>query len=169
MRNSKTKLMAKTAVLTALALALSAFENMLPVPVFAVPGIRLGLANIVTMFALFGYGFPVAATVVLLRTLLAAALFGNPISFFFSFSGGFLALLGMTLLKKMGEKQFSVYGISVAGAALHNVGQICAAAVATGSTAVFSYLGVILLTSYLTGIITGFLYSALNKRLVNYI
>ena len=141
-------------VLTALALTLSVseslfFPNMLfPVPV---PGMRLGLSNIVTLLALYLFGAFPTILIVCIRCLITFAFGGNLTSFLFSMAGGLLALGVMMAARNVGK--FSLFGVSVAGAAAHTVGQILMACLLTRTWAVVSYLPVLMLVSILTGLI----------------
>lgn len=142
------------AVLTALALGLSYMERFLPLELLIpLPGIKLGLANVVTLFALFFLGVRDAIAILLARCFLGSLFAGNLSGLIFSVSGGLLAMLTMSLLKK--SKRLSVYGISVGGAAAHNLGQIFAATAVMKTTAVFSYLPLLLLAAICSGLLTG--------------
>ena len=157
-----------TALLVSMALALSWLERLLPAQLVApIPGIKLGLPNVVTLFALVYAGRKTALTVLTVRTLLASLLFGTVTSFVFSFAGGLLAFLGMAAMLPRRGRWFSDLGISVAGAALHNTGQVCAAAVVLGTGRVFVYLGVLLLLSVVTGALTGGVFALLDGRLAS--
>ena len=150
-----TKKLALAAVLTALALGLSTLENLFPVSLLVpLPGIKLGLANIVTVFALYRLGAPFALAILVARCLLGAMFAGNVSALLFSLMGGVLAMLVMILLRR--AKRLSVYGVSIAGAAAHNIGQICAAMLVLGGTAVLGYLPALLGVSLVTGALTGF-------------
>lgn len=160
-----TKKLALCAVLTALALGLSTLENLFPISlVVPLPGIKLGLANIVTVFALYQLGAVPALVILLARCLLGAMFAGNASALLFSLMGGVLAMVTMIVLR--GAKGLSVYGVSIAGAAAHNIGQICAAMVVLGDTEVLGYLPVLLAVSLVTGTLTGFV-SALLFRAMN--
>lgn len=142
-------------MLVSFALILTYVEKLIPVNVIVpVPGIKLGLANIVTIFVLFGIGMRSALIVTFVRCFIANMLFGSFISLLLSLSGAFAALMVMALLKKGFNKVFSIIGISIAGAAAHGIGQILAAAFILKSNAVFPYLSVLLLASLITGTIT---------------
>lgn len=149
-----TKQLTLCAVLTALALALSYCERFFPLSlVIPLPGIKLGLANIVTVFALYALG-PVQALLILTgRCLLGAVFAGNMNALLFSLLGGFSAMLVMILLSRL--RRLSVYGVSVGGAAAHNCGQIAAACLSLGSAAPLYYLPLLLGTSLITGAVTG--------------
>ena len=159
-----TKKLALCAVLTALALGLSTLESLFPVSVLVpLPGIKLGLANIVTVFALYRMGDIPALAILIARCLLGAMFAGNASALLFSLMGGVLAMLTMIVLRRV--RGLSVYGVSIAGAAAHNIGQICAAMVVLGGTAVLGYLPVLLGVSLITGTLTGFVASLLFRAM----
>ena len=159
-----TKKLALCAVLTALALGLSTLESLFPVFVLVpLPGIKLGLANIVTVFALYRLGDIPALAILIARCLLGAMFAGNASALLFSLMGGVLAMLTMIVLRRV--RGLSVYGVSIAGAAAHNIGQICAAMVVLGGTAVLGYLPVLLGVSLITGTLTGFVASLLFRAM----
>ena len=105
------------------------------------------------MFALYCLDIPSAAAILLLRCVLGSLFGGGVTGLLFSLSGGFLSLAVMALSKRL--RALSVYGVSVLGAAAHNVGQIAAAVAVMGSAYVVSYLPVLLVTSVFTGLVTG--------------
>ena len=159
-----TQKLALCAVLTALALGLSTLESLFPVSVLVpLPGIKLGLANIVTVFALYRLGDIPALAILIARCLLGAMFAGNASALLFSLMGGVLAMLTMIVLRRV--RGLSVYGVSIAGAAAHNIGQICAAMVVLGGTAVLGYLPVLLGVSLITGTLTGFVASLLFRAM----
>ena len=146
-----TKNMALCAVLAALALGLSTLENLFPVTALVpVPGVKLGLANIVTVFALYRLGAPEALAILLVRCAL----------------GGLCAMGVMILLRRW--RRLSVYGVSIGGAAAHNIGQMAAAVITLGSTMVLGYLPFLLAVSLFTGTLTGFV-TALLLRATSHI
>ena len=151
---SKAKYIAIAGVLISLALALSLAERMFPIAVIVpVPGIKLGLANIVTLFALFYMG-PLPAFVILLLRCFLAAVFSGISSLLFSLTGGLLAFLAMLLIKQGYPKSFSLIGISMGGAVLHNIGQIVVASLVVGNAILFTYLPILLITGLVTGFLT---------------
>lgn len=159
----------RTAVLTALALALSVAESMIPLGLIVpVPGLKLGFANIVTLFVLFTDGFPAALSVTLLRGVLGAFFASTGfMSMAYSLAGGLLSLLVMALMKPAEKRVFSLYGISAAGAAAHNTAQIGVACLLLWDNAVLLYLPLLLVVSLFTGGITaaaaGFLLTRFQK------
>ena len=149
-----TKRLTTCAVLASLALALSYVEGMFPLPV-PLPGFKLGLANIVTLFALYALSAADALAILLVRVLLGAMFAGNASALIFSLLGGFGAMGTMILLSRW--EKLSVYGVSVGGAAAHNVGQVCAAMLTLGSAAPLAYLPVLLAVALFSGALTGFI------------
>ena len=160
-----TKQLTLCAVLTAMALALSYLENRFPLALaIPIPGVKLGLANIVTVFALYALGPAQALMILTARCLLGAMFAGNANALLFSLLGGFAAMLAMILLVRL--ERFSVYGVSIGGAAAHNCGQMAAAVLTLGSAAPLYYLPVLLAVSLaagaLTGLVAGSLFQALE-------
>ena len=139
-------------LMTALALILGYVESRIPFYP-GIPGIRLGLANIVGCFVLYAAGFLPALLVSLVRVILISVLFGTPVSMLYGLSGMILSLSLMALLKRCGR--FSLIAVSAAGGAMHNLGQILMAVLLLGSSAVFYYLPVLLLFGELAGALTG--------------
>lgn len=156
--------LAHCAVLTALALALSIAERALPLTaVIPLPGLRLGLANLVTVFALCRLSGREALLILIARCLLGAIGGGSLTALAFSLTGGLLALGVMALLLRCGG--ISLVGVCMAGAAAHNVGQILAALAVLGSPAVLLYLPPLLLASVATGAVTGWASMLLIHRI----
>lgn len=163
MTNSKTKKLTLCALLTALALGLSYVERFLPLQLLIpLPGIKLGLANVVTLVTLSLLGKSYAFGVLVARCLLGA-IFGGLTGLAFSLSGGVLALTVMCIAAKC--KALSVYGISVLGAATHNIGQILMAMALMGSFYVAAYLPWLLLISVVTGLLTGRLVAGVLRQM----
>ena len=159
-----TRQVAMCAMLTALALGLSTLENLFPVTLFIpLPGVKLGLANIVTVFALYQLG---ALCILVARCLLGSLFAGNASALLFSLLGGVLAMLVMMALTRL--RGLSVYGVSIGGAAAHNIGQMAAALITLGNTAVLGYLPFLLAVSLFTGALTGFV-SALLLRAMSHV
>ena len=157
----KTRKITTLGLSVALALILSYVESLLP-PLMAVPGVKVGLPNIVILFLLWRYGWKEAAAVSGLRLLLTAALFTGFAAFFYGLSGAVLSLLGSALLKRSGR--FSPLGVSAAGGVLHNLGQIALAALVLDSGYVFAYLPVLLLSGTVAGALVGLLAGILIQR-----
>ncbi|MCL2853122.1 MAG: Gx transporter family protein [Defluviitaleaceae bacterium] len=149
---SRTRSIAITGIFVSFAVILSFLERLLPAPV-PLPGIKLGLANIIVIIFLYRYGVKEAAKVQILRILLFSALFGGIGSAMYSFAGGALSLGAMTFFKKVGV--FGVVGVSVAGGVFHNVGQIAIAAVVVQSAGLFAYLPALIISGQVAGLATG--------------
>ena len=149
------KNIALCAVLAALALGLSTLEGLFPISLLVpLPGVKLGLANIVTVFALYELGAAPALVILLARCGLGSLFAGNASALLFSLLGGLTAMLVMIGLKRC--RRLSIYGVSIGGAAAHNVGQMAAAVITLGNTMVLGYLPFLLAVSLVTGTLTGF-------------
>lgn len=158
------KRLTRCAVLTALALALSVAEGLVPLTIlFPLPGLRLGLANLVTVYVLVTMGGGEALLILLARCFLGALLGGNLSSLAFSLTGGLLAFVLEWLLLKC--RPLSLFGVCMAGAAAHNTGQILAAMALMRTAAPLVYLPPLLLASVVTGAFTGWVTALLVKRL----
>lgn len=150
------KRIALCGLLVAVALVLSLVEGMFPLQaVVPVPGLKLGLANVVTVFALTRLRLRDTLWIVVVRVTLASVFMGSVTAFLFSLFGGLLAMLVMKLLMPGVGRCFSLPGISVAGAAAHNIGQIAAAVMVLGTWDVIGYLPFLLVLALPTGIVTG--------------
>lgn len=160
---NKSKAIAFTGVCTALALILAYVEILIP-PIFpAVPGIKMGLPNIIIVFLLYRRS-PISAIVVsLLRTVLVTMLFGNAMAFMYSLAGSILSLFIMILLRKFNF--LSVVGVSVAGAIAHNIGQILMAMLLLDTTEIAYYLVVLAITGTIAGVFIGLSGALLIKRI----
>ena len=146
----------------ALAIICGYVEMLIPFD-FGIPGIKLGLANITALVLLYKNGFLSAFAVNVSRILLVGILFGNAMSIFYSLAGGILSLIVMYLMKK--APIFSIVGVSVAGAAAHNIGQLAAALVVIGMKAVIFYLPFLLVSAVITGFLIGLGAGYLIKRI----
>ena len=153
---AKVKKVTLCGLLTALAVVLSLAERLFPLDaVVPVPGVKLGLANVVTLFALTRLSAREAGIVLLCRVTLSSLLMGSVTAFLFSLLGGLLALAVMWLLLRVEGRFCSLLGVSVAGAAAHNIGQVLAAAVWMQTGVVTAYLPFLLVMSVPLGLVTG--------------
>ena len=152
-------------LLVALGTVLHVVEGMFPIPL-PLPGVKLGLANIVTLFAIYLYGLRAGLAVATARVLLGSLIGGVFLSpaFLLAFSGAIASTLVMAWLFKH-TSCFSVIGISMAGAIGHNMGQLLAASLILRSSAVFYYLPFLLLAGIPTGLFTGYILMTLLDRL----
>ena len=137
---------------TAIAMVFAWIESLLPPLVSAVPGIKLGLPNIVIIFCLYRFGWKEAAAVSFVRIVAVSLLF-NPATLPYSLAGGFLSLLGMILLKK--TDLLSTTGVSVAGGVLHNAGQILMAMLIMSTAGLGYYFIILAVTGTVSGIFVG--------------
>lgn len=153
---------AKIGVFVALAMVFSYVEVLIPFN-FGIPGVKLGIANIVVVTGLFMLKPREVFLISLFRIMLMGFLFGNGVSVLYSLSGGLLSFGVMLLLKKY--NLLSIIGISVAGGIFHNIGQIMAAALVLHSKAVIYYLPVLLAAGVITGSLIGFLSRSVVKAL----
>ena len=148
----ETRKIARMGLLTALALILSYVESLIPAFV-AVPGVKMGLANIVVVFALYTLGPGEAAIVSIIRVLLSSLLFGSILSLSYSAAGAVISLLSMIILMK--TKIFGVTSVSVTGGVFHNLGQILVACLVLETDVLLYYLPVLILSGTITGAVIG--------------
>jgi len=134
---------------------------MIPINIGA-PGIKLGLANIVIVVALYGLGTKYALAINIARIIVAALLFSGVLGMAFGLAGGILSVAAMAVLKKLGV--FSVIGVSIAGGSIHNVGQLAIAVIVIADFAVVYYLPVLLISGALTGFCIGLLANIVIAR-----
>lgn len=157
----KTRNLVLYALCLAVALALSYIESLWPFST-GIPGAKLGLPNMVTVFLLFTYGMLPAILVSFCRIILSGFMFGNLFSIVYSLSGFLLSFLVMALLKKTGR--FNITGISAVGGVSHNIGQLILASFVLNRY-VFSYLPVLILAGVISGLVVGVVGGILLKRL----
>lgn len=159
----KSKRIAFLGLGTALALIL-AYVEVLIQPLFpSLPGIKMGLPNIIIVFLLYRRGAPTAVTVSLVRILLASLLFGNAMTLIYSLAGAVLSLSAMILLRRF--NLLSEVGVSVAGGVAHNVGQIIAAMLLLETVELGYYLVVLTITGIIAGILVGLCGAMLIKKI----
>ncbi len=151
-RSLGTRKLTTCALLAAVALILSYIEFLLPINV-GLPGIKIGLANIAVLLALYYLGAQYALYVNIARVLLAALLFGNLSSALYALAGGLVSLGVMVLLKKAGR--FSPVAVSAAGGVFHNLAQVAVAALVTSTPGIFGYFPVLMLAGVIAGVFNG--------------
>ena len=150
----KTRKLTQMALLTAIALTIFMVEAQIPALV-PVPGVKLGLSNIITVFAVFSMGPKEAASILFVRIFLGAVFAGNFSTIFYSAAGGALAIVTTILLRRLlTENQLWVAG--VLGAVAHSIGQMVMAIAITQTVGLVAYLPVMILCSIVTGLFTGF-------------
>ena len=140
---------------------LSFVESQIP-PFVAVPGIKIGLSNIVTVYLLYAVGWRSAGAVSLVRVFLSALLFGTAVSLIYSLAGAVLSFAVMLVLKKL--PIFSSLGVSIAGGVMHNIGQIVAACLLLENAAIAGYLPVLIVSGVIAGIAVGIAAAIVVKR-----
>lgn len=150
-------------VFTALALIFSYVETLIPIS-FGIPGVKLGLANLIIVIALFKLKLKETYLLSVVRILLSGFLFGNYFSIIYSLAGALLSLSVMALLKRAGG--FSIIGISIAGGVFHNIGQLFVAMAVVEMFQAAYYVPVLLVAGLLTGCLIGILAQEMLKRLV---
>jgi heptaprenyl diphosphate synthase len=153
--SGKIKKVVALGMLSAIALILSYVESLLP-PIYAgIPGIKMGLPNIVVVFLLYGFSYKEAFLVSMIRVLAVSFLFGNASTFLYSITGAILSLVIMVILKK--TNIFSTAGVSIAGGIFHNVGQILMAMLLLGTKEIGYYMLILLITGSVAGAFIGIL------------
>ena len=161
----KTKKLTFIGLLAAVAIVLSYVEMLLP-PIYAsIPGIKLGLANIVSVILLYKFTVKEAALVTLVRVLTVALLFGNFMTLAYSIAGAFLSITVMALLKR--TNLFSTVGVSIAGGVCHNLGQILVAMLVTATAEIGYYMNFLCISGILSGTLIGILGALVLKYIKN--
>jgi heptaprenyl diphosphate synthase len=160
----KTKKVAMLGLTIALAMIMSYIEALVPLS-FAVPGIKMGLANIVIIFVLYKIGTKEAILVSIIRVILVSLLFSNIMAMAYSIAGAVLSLSIMWILKK--TDKFSFVGVSIAGGIMHNVGQIIMAVILLGTEQIALYLPVLIITGSVTGVVIGIVSGLVINRFKN--
>ncbi len=156
----ETRKLARIGVLVALAMVLSYVESLFPAFI-AVPGVRIGLANIAIVFALYTLGFKEALLISVVRVVLSALLFGSVLSLAYSLAGSILSLCVMAFLKRF----FGTVAVSVAGGVSHNLGQIAVACLILQTRAIAYYLPVLILSGVAAGVVIGIVAAIVIDRL----
>ena len=163
MRNRKAQRIALSGLLTSLMLVFGFIERQFPLPV-PVPGIKLGLANSVLLYALYMLGIRQSFVLMLLKALMSWLIYMNLSAMLYSFAGGVLSLTAMILISRV--KGVSVIGVSALGAVFFNVGQILMAAWILGTPQlIVTYLPILMVSGVLTGILTGVIARLVMKHL----
>lgn len=159
--SNNTKKLATMSIMVSFALILSFIESRIPAFV-AIPGVKVGLANIAVIFVLYKMGIKEAAAISAVRILLVSMLFGSPVSLIYSLSGALFSFVVMILLKKL--TPLKEVAISVVGGVMHNVGQIVAASIILDTNVVAYYLPFLILSGTIAGIVVGLTAALLIKR-----
>ena len=149
-------------VFTALALIFSYVESLIPIHM-GVPGVKLGLANLIVVISLYKMSIKEAYILSIVRIVLAGFMFGNLFAILYSLAGGMLSLTIMCLLKK--TDKFSTYGVSMAGGVFHNIGQLVMAIIVLESISIGYYFPILLISGLVTGFVIGLISNEMMKRL----
>ena len=163
MKNDHVRRLALCALFTAIALTIFVVEAQFPLPV-PVPGLKLGLSNVVTLFALVVFGWKEALAIVLVRILLGNLITGQMMSLFYSLAGGILSFVCMALILRV-LKQNQLWVAGVIGGITHNIGQMTVAVAVTQAPALLAYLPVLILCGIVTGALTGLCAQLINSKL----
>ena len=161
-RNSSARMVARVALMASLALIFSYVEAIIPYNP-GIPGIKLGIANVVTVIALYKYGWKEAVSVSVIRIVIAGLLFNGAFGMLYSLAGAAVSLAGMILLKK--TDLFSVTGVSMAAGVLHNLGQLLVAAALIEDLRIFFYFPVLMFSGIAAGILVGIVSDIVLRRL----
>lgn len=164
MTHNRIKKMVLFAILAAAAIILHFVEGLFPLPI-PVPGIKLGLANVVSIVALYLFGPVSSFTILILRVLMTSFLYSGFTSLIYSLAGGLLSVLGMSCIWALRRKGFSIISAGVVGGVFHNIGQIFAAAIMLQTVSVFVYSPVLIISGVITGIVTGIISNIIVPRL----
>ena len=154
-----TKKISNIAILSALAIIFGYIESLFPAS--PIPGIKLGISNIVILFALYKTDFSSAFFIMLIKVLVTSLLFSGLNVLFYSISGGVFSILIMYISKQI----FSKIGASISGGIFHNIGQLLAASVMMQTTAVFVYTPYLLVSGVVVGFVTGNVCNIILKRI----
>lgn len=152
-------------IMTSLALIFSYLETLIPVQ-FGVPGIKLGLANLIIVIVLFKTGWRDALLLSVTRIILAGFIFGNLFTILYSLAGGILSLTVMGMVKKTGK--FSITGVSISGGVSHNIGQLFVAMAVVETYQVGYYFPVLMVSGVITGGVIGIISNEILKRIKNF-
>lgn len=163
----RAKKLASLSIFTAIALTIFAIESALP-PLLPIPGVKLGLSNIVTLILLLNYKPSDAFLVLLMRILLSGFFAGQMLSILYSLAGGLLCFITMCAVNWLLQKHY-IYLTSIIGAVFHNLGQILAACLLTGVSAVILYFPALVISGILTGLFTGLAAHFTQKYLMPHI
>ena len=161
-KRSSAQAVASVALMASLALVFSYVEAIIPYNP-GIPGIKLGIANIVTVIALYKFGWKDAAAVSVIRIVIAGLLFNGLFGMLYALAGAFVSFVGMLLLKK--TNIFSIVGVSMAGGVLHNLGQLLVASALIEDLRIFYYFPVLMFSGLASGIAIGFAAAILIDRL----
>lgn len=163
---NKNKRLIYISLLAAQGVVITLLERSIPFPFAFAPGAKLGLANMVTILALFTLPYKDSFKVVWMRLIISTFLGGTLSTFMYSFSGAFLSYFGMIAVRRLGPKRVSLIGVSATGGILHNVGQLIVASTIAQSFSVMLYLPILAFTGIFSGIAVGIAANYLMEHVV---
>lgn len=161
-----TKKIAYLGVMSTVALMFSYVELVIPFNI-GIPGVKLGLANIITLIALYLFGYKETIIITILRIVLSSILFSSFYSMIYSISGAFFSLIIMIIFKLCNKN--SIYGVSMAGGMFHNIGQLFVASFIVQEIKITYYGPILLVSGIITGFFIGIISAEINKRLETYV
>ena len=156
------KKIAYSSILVALALILSYVEALIPIN-FGIPGVKLGLANLVIVIGLYFLNTSQVFVILITRIILVSFLFGNMSAMLYSLAGGIISFMVMLLMKKI--KGFSIVGVSIAGGVAHNIGQLIVASLVVENFKLIYYLPVLMIAGTLTGMLIGIIAQQVRQHI----
>lgn len=162
----KYKKIAYLGLFTALALIFSYVESLLPIN-FGLPGIKLGIANVVTVLIIYIYSYKEALIVSIARIVISAFLFTNAFSLLYSLAGALFSIAVMTIIKKW--DQLSIVGVSIAGGVFHNIGQLIIATLIVKQIKITYYAPILIVSGVITGLLVGLIAGFIYKRVETYV
>jgi len=166
MKNNKSQKIAYIGLMTALALVFSYVESLIPINL-GIPGVKLGLANVVSLAALYLFGLPAALIVQILRIILAGFMFTGLYSMLYSLSGGIVSVLLMFLF--MRTDKFSKYFVSIVGGIAHNMGQLAVAIFVVKQLKIYYYAPILIISGTVTGLLIGIVCVPVIKSIETYV
>lgn len=166
LKMKKNKRLLYISLLAAQGVVITLLERSIPFPFAFAPGAKLGLANLVTLLALFTLPFKDSLKVVWMRLIISTFLGGTLSTFLYSFAGAFLSFFGMVMVRRLGPKRVSLIGVSATGGILHNVGQLVVASTIAQSFSVMLYLPILAATGIFSGIAVGIAANYLMEHVV---
>ena len=165
MRQSKYQMLVYIAMLAAQAVVISLLESAIPSPFAFAPGAKLGLANLISIIAIFTLPWKQSIQVVTVRVIVTMLLGGTLSTFLYSVVGAFLSYFSMLLVKQLGPKRVSIIGISTMGGVMHNFGQLAVASLFAQSWSVFNYMPVLAVSGIFAGFAVGFVGNYLLNKI----
>ena len=166
MQLHNSKKVAYISLLTALALIFSYVESLIPLN-FGIPGVKLGLANAVSVITIYLFGPLYAVFVTIIRVILSGLLFGNMFSILYSLAGGILSIIVMSFIRRIDK--FSILGVSMSGGVAHNIGQLLVAVMVINQLRLYFYCPVLIFSGLIMGALIGIVCSAILKRVETYV